>query len=88
VEKEIQADKPIVISSLYIMRTLVDIPEAQLAQLTAIGQAKKVSRAEIIREAIAAYIETQPNPAREAAFGIWKDEEDGVEYQRRIRDEW
>jgi metal-responsive CopG/Arc/MetJ family transcriptional regulator len=77
-----------VISSSYIMRTLVDIPETQLTQLTAIGKAKKVPRAEVIREAIAAYIETQPNPARDAAFGIWKGEEDGLEYQRRIRDEW
>jgi hypothetical protein len=87
-EKEIEGGELKVISLTYIMRTLVDIPDTQLAQLTAIGQAKKVPRAEVIREAIAAYIETQPNPARDAAFGIWQGEEDGLEYQRRIRDEW
>jgi metal-responsive CopG/Arc/MetJ family transcriptional regulator len=70
------------------MRTLVDIPEPQLSSLTAISKARKVSRAEVIREAIATYIEIQPNPARDAAFGIWKGGEDGLEYQRRIRDEW
>ena len=67
------------------MRMLVDTSETQFAQLTAIAQGKKVSRAAVIREAIAAYIEAQ---ATDAAFGIWKGDEDGVEYQRRLRDEW
>jgi Ribbon-helix-helix protein, copG family len=70
------------------MRTLVDISEPQLSKLTAIGKARKLSRAEVIRQAIATYIATQPVRPEDVAFGIWKGGEDGVEYQRRIRDEW
>jgi metal-responsive CopG/Arc/MetJ family transcriptional regulator len=70
------------------MRTLVDIPEPQLAKLTAISKAKKLSRAEVIRQAIATYVETQPTRPEDIAFGIWKGGEDGVKYQRRLRDEW
>ena len=70
------------------MRTLVDLPESQLTKLTAISKARKLSRAEVIRQAIATFIETQPVRPEDAAFGIWKGGEDGVEYQRRLRDEW
>jgi hypothetical protein len=70
------------------MRTLVDIPEPQLAKLAAISKARRLSRAEVIRQAIATYIETQPIRPEDAAFGIWKGVEDGVEYQRRLRDQW
>ncbi len=70
------------------MRTLVDIPETQLAKLTAICKVRKLPRAEVIRQAIAAYIAAQPVRPEDVAFGIWNGGEDGVEYQRRIRDEW
>jgi metal-responsive CopG/Arc/MetJ family transcriptional regulator len=70
------------------MRTLVDIPEIHLAKLTAISKARKVSRAELIRQAVTTFVEAQPVHAEDAAFGIWKGGEDGVEYQRRLRDEW
>jgi len=56
---------------MYIMRILVDIPEPQLAKLTAISKAKKLPRAEIIRQAISTYIETQPIRPEDVAFGIW-----------------
>jgi hypothetical protein len=70
------------------MRTLVDIPEPQLSKLTAIGKARKLSRAEVIRQAIATYIAAQPVRPEDIAFGIWEGDEDGVEYQRRLRAEW
>ena len=34
------------------MRTLIDIPDKQIKDLTAICEAEKVSRAEVIRQAI------------------------------------
>jgi metal-responsive CopG/Arc/MetJ family transcriptional regulator len=70
------------------MRTLVDIPDRQIDALAALSLASKVSRAEIIRRAIAAYIE-QNRTGAEAAFGIWKGApEDGLAYQERVRSEW
>ena len=81
------------------MRTLIDIPEKQLKALNAIGVARKISRAELVREAIEAFLHRN-RPARESAFGIWKDKkvvlpgqgeplpEDGLAYQDRLRGEW
>jgi hypothetical protein len=70
------------------MRTLVDIPDRQIDELTMICETKKVSRAEAIRQAIAAYVEKN-KPAAPAAFGLWKGREiDGLAYQEQVRSEW
>ena len=70
------------------MRTLVDIPDYLIDELTLICKSKRVSRAEIIRQAIVAYIE-QNKPAAVDAFGIWKSQGvDGVAYQEKVRSEW
>lgn len=70
------------------MRTLVDIPDRQLKALTAICEAEKVSRAELIRQAIAAYLEKK-KPGGEDVFGLWKDRKvDGLAYQEQVRSEW
>jgi metal-responsive CopG/Arc/MetJ family transcriptional regulator len=81
------------------MRTLVDIPDRQLEDLAAICEARKLSRAEAVRQAVAAFIE-QNRPARDAAFGLWagysnslpQDSEalptDGLAYQESLRSEW
>jgi hypothetical protein len=81
------------------MRTLVDIPEKQLDVLSAIAAARKLSRAEVVRQAIDAFIE-QHRPARDSAFGVWRERtvtlpgqeeplpEDGLAYQERVRSEW
>jgi metal-responsive CopG/Arc/MetJ family transcriptional regulator len=70
------------------MRIVVDIPENQIKELTAISQAEKVSRAEVIREAIASYLEKK-KPQTEDAFGLWKDRQvDGLAYQELARSEW
>jgi metal-responsive CopG/Arc/MetJ family transcriptional regulator len=69
------------------MRTLVDIPEKQIQELTAISQSQHVSRAEIIREAINCYLATR-RPTQEA-FGLWRDHPvDGLAYQEQARSEW
>jgi metal-responsive CopG/Arc/MetJ family transcriptional regulator len=69
-------------------RILVDIPQKYLDDLGAISRSEKLPRAEIIRKAIASYVE-QNRPASADAFGIWKDREvDGLDYQETIRSEW
>jgi metal-responsive CopG/Arc/MetJ family transcriptional regulator len=70
------------------MRTLVEIPEPQLQQLAAICKTKKLSRAEVVRRAIDSYIAAQPVRPEDTAFGIWKGGVDGVDYERRLREEW
>ena len=70
------------------MRTLVDIPDRQIDALAALCATSKLSRAEIIRRAIASYIE-QNRSGTDDAYGIWKDAaEDGLAYQVRVRSEW
>jgi hypothetical protein len=81
------------------MRTLIDVPEEQLKELAVICASRRLSRAEAVRQAIAAYVE-QNRSSREAAFGIWKGQaavlpgdteplpEDGLAYQEKLRSEW
>jgi metal-responsive CopG/Arc/MetJ family transcriptional regulator len=73
------------------MRTLIDIPENQINELAAICQYKNLSRAEVIRQAIAAYVVNNKPAVTEQAFGLWaKHSEaiDGLDYQEQIRSEW
>jgi hypothetical protein len=71
------------------MRTLVDIPDKQLRELTRLGTQKKLSRAAIIREAIASYLAVQTRKKGEDAFGLWGNRKiDGLEYQEKLRSEW
>jgi hypothetical protein len=77
------------------MRTLVDIPEQQIQELAAIAAVRKVSRAELVREALDAYIQRH-RATRESAFGLWREDpgrethnpQDGLAYQERLRSEW
>lgn len=73
------------------MRALIDIPERQINELTAICQVKKLSRSEAIRQAIAYYVANN-KPSTSEAFGLWngnnKAPEDGMAYQEKVRAEW
>lgn len=75
------------------MRTLVDIPQEDLAALDLLSKAEKRSRAAVIRAAISDYLAEKDRQRRwaliETGFGIWKDRGiDGLEYERAIRAEW
>jgi hypothetical protein len=72
------------------MRTLVDIPDEQIDDLAIICEAKKVSRAEVIRQAISFYIGTNKLVPADA-FGLWRAKQpvvDGLAYQEQARAEW
>jgi metal-responsive CopG/Arc/MetJ family transcriptional regulator len=70
------------------MRTLIDIPEQQIRQLTEISRQKGLSRAEVVRQAIAAYLVAN-RAAPSQAFGLWGERKiDGLKYQRKLRSEW
>ena len=71
-------------------RTLVGFPDKDFAELDALSGIQHVSRAELIRQAVALYIEKfKPADNAEEAFGLWKTREtDGLAYQTRLREEW
>ena len=80
-----------IIYIIIIMRTIVDIPDNQVKVLRQLSEQKKISRAEIIRQAITDHIANNTKIANnhEKAFGIWKNTKtDAIAYQRKLRDEW
>jgi len=71
------------------MRTVIDLPDEQIEPLKTLANSLNVSRAELIRRAVADYLRRFEAPAEDTAFGIWKHrDEDGLAYQERMRSEW
>lgn len=71
------------------MRTLVDIPEPELKELSEIGRRHGQSRAALIREAVGAYLAARRQTRTADAFGLWgRKGPDGLAYQRQLRGEW
>jgi predicted transcriptional regulator len=71
------------------MRTIVDLPETQIAALAALEAKRQTSRAHLVREAIAQYLKRQTPEG--AAFGAWQRVatiRDGVALQQELRAEW
>jgi metal-responsive CopG/Arc/MetJ family transcriptional regulator len=76
-------------SRTVIMRTVVDLPDEQIEPLKALAQQMKLSRAELVRRAVADYLRRHRPAENDAAFGLWRDRgEDGVAYQERLRSKW
>jgi metal-responsive CopG/Arc/MetJ family transcriptional regulator len=72
-----------------IMRTIVDLPEEQLRALAEICEQEKISRAEAVRRAVAAYASRHAAGHADQAFGLWRGRGvDGLSYERRLRREW
>lgn len=70
-------------------RTIVDIPREQIDALDRLRSRQHVTRAGLIREAIAEYLATHHAGLAEEAFGIWRDKPvDALPYERKLRSEW
>lgn len=70
-------------------RILVDLPEAQVADLAELVKAEQRPRAAVIRDAIDAYIAHHKPGLKADVFGLWKDQKiDGLKYQQELRSEW
>ncbi|MGQ2930797.1 MAG: CopG family transcriptional regulator [Sphingopyxis sp.] len=70
------------------MRFLADIPDSDVEWLDSLAAEQGVSRAELVRRAVAAYRADASGDAIDNAFGIWRDRVDigdGLKYQRRLR---
>jgi metal-responsive CopG/Arc/MetJ family transcriptional regulator len=80
------------------MRSIIDIPEEINVELNLQAKSAGISRAELVRRAITAYLSNTPKaPNIEAAFGLWKKQKtmarspkmiDGLDYQNQLRSEW
>lgn len=75
------------------MRTIIDLPDAQIVALRELSEREQASRAELIRRAVASYVNArQPAIGDNAAFGLWRDRQEagasGLAYQRDKRAEW
>ena len=71
------------------MRTIIDLPDDQLEALGEICAQKKVSRAAVIRQAVAGYIQQSKANKSENAFGLWKKKNiNALKYEDKLRAEW
>jgi len=71
------------------MRTIIELPAAQLSALDTWCRRDGISRAEAIRQAVAAHLRLERSRTPDPAFGLWKDRPvDGLAYERRMRREW
>ncbi len=67
---------------------LADLADDDIQWLDALAAEQGVSRAELVRRAVAAYRADISGDAIDNAFGVWKgrgDIGDGLKYQRRLR---
>lgn len=72
------------------MRTIIDLPDRQLEALTRLARSRKVSRAQLIRQAVDGYLQMN-SPSVEEAFGLWRGKgkpRDGLALQGKLRAEW
>ncbi|WP_222872403.1 ribbon-helix-helix protein, CopG family [Hankyongella ginsenosidimutans] len=70
------------------LRTLVDIPRADLGSRDRLARHRKESRAALIRAAVRQYLADNSADRLREAFGLWRDGEDGLAHQARMRAEW
>ena len=71
------------------MRILIDLDETQISELDQLARERKVSRAALMREAVADFLERNVGDDAEEAFGLWAERnEDGLAFQERVRSEW
>jgi hypothetical protein len=74
------------------MRTIVDLPKEQIEALDSYAKTKGISRAAVVREAVATYLPGKKEKIdfrKHPAFGSWKGPKvDSVEYVRKLRAEW
>jgi hypothetical protein len=75
-------------SDISLMRTIIDLPDAERQRLDAICRQRGLSRAEGVRQALRAWIASQEVNHRQV-FGLWQSRpEASLAMQERLRREW
>ena len=71
------------------MRMTIELTEEQVQRLTDVCRCEGVSRGEVIRRAVADYLDKTHARNPGDTFGIWRDRNvDGMRCERRLRGEW
>ena len=81
-------DTPIASSFGVIMRTIIDLPDHQVAALAELCAREKISRAEAVRRALDAMLAESRGRNRESAFGAWAPRGDSRKVVDALREEW
>lgn len=77
------------LAELDMGRILIDLSDDVLQRLDNLKQLRNQPRAELLREAIEMYLDQQSSSVIRDALGLWGDrQEDGLEYERKLREEW
>ncbi|AEN67090.1 CopG-like domain-containing protein DNA-binding [Enterobacter soli] len=70
-------------------RILIDLSDDVIQRLDNLKQLRNQPRAELLREAIEQYLDQQSTSVIRDALGLWgNQQEDGLEYERKLREEW
>mgnify|MGYP002648708560 FL=1 len=78
-----------VLAELDMGRILIDLSDDVIQRLDNLKQLRNRPRAELLREAIELYLDQQNSSVIREALGLWgNQQEDGLEYERKLREEW
>lgn len=75
----------------HVMRTLIDLPDDDIAWLDQVARKEGKSRAAIVREAIVRFRLQEQRAEMTSYFGLWArhgSDVDGLAFERALRDEW
>ncbi|MBJ5870265.1 ribbon-helix-helix protein, CopG family [Salmonella enterica subsp. enterica serovar Derby] len=77
------------LAELSMDRILIDLSDDVIQRLDNLKQLRNQPRAELLREAIEQYLDQQSSSVIRDALGLWgNQQEDGLEYERKLREEW
>ncbi|MDR9892076.1 ribbon-helix-helix protein, CopG family [Pseudenterobacter timonensis] len=77
------------LANLDMGRILIDLSDDVIQRLDNLKQLRNQPRAELLREAIEQYLDQQSSSVIRDALGLWgNQQEDGLEYERKLREEW
>ncbi|EUM07139.1 MULTISPECIES: CopG family ribbon-helix-helix protein [Enterobacter] len=77
------------LADLDMGRILIDLSDDVIQRLDNLKQLRNRPRAELLREAIEQYLDRQSSSVIRDALGLWgNQQEDGLEYERKLREEW
>ena len=71
-----------------IMRTIIDLPDQQVAALASFCKQRKISRAEAVRQAVDTLLSESSLHSRETSFGAWAARGDSRAIVDQLREEW
>jgi len=70
------------------MRTIIDLPDEQVAALDQLCTREQISRAEAVRRAVARYLDESTVADADEAFGTWRHRAiDSLAYEDDLRGE-